>query len=292
MYSEKVAAAYDEICGFDKEAAFDRIKGKIRRHGAESAEDRAYRTETAAGAESLRGKRENANRGRYSDIAGMGYKNKAEKMRDRAKMVTDYNDSLLAQNKILLDAATRNAANIAEMKSAKAESDLARKSAKILADAKRKRQKNEAKADRARMINENAAMLNSALVERANKNIGDAADRYSDIMASKGRSTQRRTEMANAMNDIYRQHGFRAGRAEDAAYRANRASGYADIAEARADARAAAKAERKAQKQAEKAAAYYDEAQYAKEAALADYDEACAYEAAALEVLDELGYLD
>ena len=43
---------------------------------------------------------------------------------------------------------------------------------------------------------------------------------------------------------------------------------------------------------AEKAAAYYDEAQYAKEAALSDYDEACAYEAAALEVLDELGYLD
>ena len=281
MYSEKVAAAYDEICGFEKEAAFDRIKGKIRRHGAESAEDRAYRTETAAGAESLRGKRENANRGRYSDIAGMGYKNKAEKMRDRAKMVTDYNDSLLAQNKMLLDAATRNAANIAERKIAKAEATAALRKAK-----------NEAKADRARMINENAAMLNSALVERANKNIGDAADRYSDIMASKGRSTQRKTEMANAMNDIYRQHGFRAGRAEDAAYRANRASGYADIAEARADARAAAKAERKAQKQAEKAAAYYDEAQYAKEAALADYDEACAYEAAALEVLDELGYLD
>ena len=46
------------------------------------------------------------------------------------------------------------------------------------------------------------------------------------------------------------------------------------------------------QEQAEKAAAYYDEAQYAKEAALADYDEACAYEAAALEVLDDLGYLD
>ena len=43
---------------------------------------------------------------------------------------------------------------------------------------------------------------------------------------------------------------------------------------------------------AEKAAAYYDEAQYAKEAAEADYAEACAYEDAALQILDELGYLD
>ena len=42
----------------------------------------------------------------------------------------------------------------------------------------------------------------------------------------------------------------------------------------------------------QKAAAYYDEAQYAKEAALADYNEACAYEEAALTILDELGYLD
>lgn len=45
-------------------------------------------------------------------------------------------------------------------------------------------------------------------------------------------------------------------------------------------------------KAAEKAAAYYDEAQYAKEAAEADYAEACAYEDAALQILDELGYLD
>ena len=45
-------------------------------------------------------------------------------------------------------------------------------------------------------------------------------------------------------------------------------------------------------KAAEKAAAYYDEAQYAKEAAEADYAEACAYEDAALQILNELGYLD
>lgn len=45
-------------------------------------------------------------------------------------------------------------------------------------------------------------------------------------------------------------------------------------------------------KAAEKAAAYYDEAQYAKEAAEADYAEACAYEDAALQILDKLGYLD
>ena len=48
----------------------------------------------------------------------------------------------------------------------------------------------------------------------------------------------------------------------------------------------------KAEEQAEKAAAYYDEAQYAKEAAVDDYNEACAYEEAALTILDELGYLD
>ena len=48
----------------------------------------------------------------------------------------------------------------------------------------------------------------------------------------------------------------------------------------------------KAEEQAEKAAAYYDEAQYAKEAAIDDYNEACAYEEAALTILDELGYLD
>ena len=45
-------------------------------------------------------------------------------------------------------------------------------------------------------------------------------------------------------------------------------------------------------KVAEKAAAYYDEAQYVKEAAEADWAEACAYEDAAIQILDDLGYLD
>ena len=270
MYDDMVKIAYDEICGFEKEAAFDRLKGKMRRGRANAYEDRAYSAGTSYARHTLRGQRMNEANSGLASIKGKKYSSKAEQMSDRVNQYNAMNDSRLDQYKALIDAANKRLSDTASIK------------AEALKN----------KADLKKLRNERDIRLMEAAYGATNKANSDAADIYREMQGAKSRKAERNADITNAYNTLGHTYGYQGNRAADLALKADRASGYAGLAEARANAKAEAKAARKAAKQAEKAAAYYDEAQYAKEAAVDDYNEACAYEEAALTILDELGYLD
>ena len=270
MYNDMVKMAYDEICGFDKEAAFDRLKGKIRRGRADSYEDKAYNAETSYKLKALSGQRMNEANSGLASIKGDKYKSKFERMYDRINQYNAINDANVNHYKALTDAANDVLSEQANIKAEKAKN----------------------KADIKKLRNKKNMRYMEAAYAAANQSNSDLADIYREMQAAKSRNTMRNADITNEYNTLGHTYGYQGNRAADLALKANRAAGYADLAEARANAKAEAKAARKAEKQAEKAAAYYDEAQLAKEAAVEDYNEACAYEEAAIAILDELGYLD
>ena len=292
MYDEMVKCAYDEICGFDKEAAFEGVKAWHRHNVARRAEDRAHRLGTKAGHKRVGSDYENSRNSDYGNVVSQIYSGRAERMNDSAARKIKANKDALARTEaaraILSDISAQNK----DYKDAK--NAYKREKTRAMADyiASENSKKNALRDDLFRRNIDASNTIDRGDSKMKNMNIQSKTDLYGMKMGAKDRAFGRAIDRVNALNQISGDYNRAALRAAHGDYAAQRDLGYAGLSDDRVAAKRAAKAERKAAKAAEKAAAYYDEAQYVKEAAEADYAEACAYEDAAIQILDDLGYLD
>ena len=285
MYDEMVKCAYDEICGFDKEAAFEGVKSWHRHNVARRSEDRAHKLGTKAGHKRVGLDFDNRRNSDYGDVVGQMYSAKAERKNDATARRIKTNKDAVARNEAARAILSDISAQGKEYKDAKNayKRDKARAMADYIAS---ERSKKNALSDELFRRNIDA----SNAIDRGNSKLRNMkaqskADIYGMRMDAKGRAFNRAVDRVNALNQMDVDYGRAARNAAHGDYAAQRELGYAGLSDDRVAAKKAAKA-------AEKAAAYYDEAQYVKEAAEVDYAEACAYEDAAIQILDDLGYLD
>lgn len=274
MYDEMVKCAYEEICGIDKEAAFEGVKAWHRHNVARRAEDRAYKANTDAGHSTLRGKLQNEKRNAASDIVSSMYGGQSDKVKDKMARRSKSNTDALKRNVAARETLSEYSGKLKDARDAKSD---------YVAD--RAKRKSAYKDDAYKRQLDAVNALESGIVDIVNMKNTSKAELHKMKMDARDRAMGRNTDIANAVNDRAHEYGYYANRAAHKDYDAKRDLGFANLAAKRV-------ADKKAEKAAEKAAAYYDEAQHVKEAAEADYAEACAYEDAALQILDELGYLD
>ena len=285
MYDEMVKNAYEEICGIDKEAAFEGAKAWHRHNVARRAEDRAYKANTDAGHSTLRGKLQNEKRNAASDIVSSIYGGQSDKVKDKMTRRSKANTDALKRDIAARETLSDYSGKLKDARNAK--SDYKRSQERAMSDyvADRAKRKSAYKDDAYKRQLDAANALESGIVDVANMKNTSKAELHKMKMDARNRAMGRSTDIANAISNRAHEYGYYANRAAHKDYDAKRDLGFANLAAKRV-------ADKKAEKAAEKAAAYYDEAQYIKEAAEADYAEACAYEDAALQILDELGYLD
>lgn len=290
MYDEMVKCAYDEICGFDKEAAFEGVKAWHRHNVARRAEDKAHRLGTKAGHKRVDLDYENRRNSDFGNVVSQGYSDRAERRNDSAARKIKTNKDALARTEAARAILSDISAQHKDYKDAK--NAYKREKTRAMADyiASENSKKNALRDDLFRRNIEASNTIDRGNSKMKNMSIQSKTDLYGMKMGAKDRAFGRAIDRVNALNQMG--GDYAAQRAAHGDYAVQRALGYAGLSDDRVAAKRAAKAERKAAKAAEKAAAYYDEAQYVKEAAEADYAEACAYEDAAIQILDELGYLD
>ena len=156
MYENMVKEAYDQIMGFDKEAAFERVKawGAQKKH--EGAQNRQFKTDTKTGKHALKN--------------------------DQASKINEMRNNIVKQ--YLSDDAT-NTANLAALYNLGNEQALARRQAKRDMKSERDAKKSELKRQR----NTDFANLYAKSVANTNEEIGQMTDRYK---ALKDVSTARR----------------------------------------------------------------------------------------------------
>ena len=285
MYDEMVKCAYDEICGFDKEAAFEGVKAWHRHNVARRAEDKAHKLGTKAGHKRVGVDFDNRRNSDYGDVMGQMYSAKAERKNDATARRIKTNKDAVARNEAARAVLSDISAQRKEYKDAK--NAYRRDKARAMADyiASEHSKKNALSDELFRRNIDASNTIDRGNSKLKNMKAQSKADIYGMRMDAKGRAFNRTVDRVNALNQMYADYGRAARNAAHGDYAMQRDLGYAGLSDNRVAAKKAAKA-------AEKAAAYYDEAQYVKEAAEVDYAEACAYEDAAIQILDDLGYLD
>ena len=285
MYDEMVNNAYDEICGFDKEAAFEGVKAWHRHNVARRAEDKAHKLGTKAGHKRVSLDFDNSRNSDYGNVMGQMYSAKAERKNDATARSIKANKDAVARTEAARAILSDISAQGKEYKDAK--NAYKRDKARAMADyiASERGKKNALSDELLRRNIDASNAIDRGTSKLKNMKAQSKADIYGMKMDAKGRAFNSVVDRVNALNQMDVDYGRAARNAAHGDYSAQRDLGYAGLSDNRVAAKKAAKA-------AEKAAAYYDEAQYVKEAAEADYAEACAYEDAAIQILDELGYLD